>query len=251
MSSPKRTEMLALIQRNIEEHGFHIYLVFGVSTPRFAYTIGLGPSLGAELLLAGALYYGRPEVSRILHAIRERLRDGASPDAPIPVAELGTFTLRQAHRSWTRELMLGALDHYSVPDVDAWQVVPDAEHHTLDVPDLAQPWSAATEPPWQWLHEPWPYAVPVTSTAVTHLPVLRGAPITVASRWEPEQWEIFAADPDAVPDDEVRLVPLGLLLAADSSLRPAAELEVGAGIERAGAAAAWESFVLRNPDEAS
>jgi hypothetical protein len=56
--SADRAKALDLIKRNIEKSGFHIYLVAGGGrTPRFVYTIGLRESLGAELVLAGALYY--------------------------------------------------------------------------------------------------------------------------------------------------------------------------------------------------
>ena len=52
------------------------------------------------------------------------------------------------------------MDHYGVPDVPAFQLVPDLENWTLDVPDLSRPYSPHAEPVWQWLEAPWPYSVP-------------------------------------------------------------------------------------------
>jgi hypothetical protein len=37
----ERAKALRLIRRNIDEHGFHIYVVSGGPLPRYAYTIGL------------------------------------------------------------------------------------------------------------------------------------------------------------------------------------------------------------------
>jgi hypothetical protein len=56
--TPARAKALEQIKHNIEKSGFHVYIVMGAGpTPRFAYTIGLRESLGAELVLAGGLYY--------------------------------------------------------------------------------------------------------------------------------------------------------------------------------------------------
>jgi hypothetical protein len=57
----------------------------------------------------GTIYYYAEGIHRIVHAIREQLQAGTSVDAVLSVGELGSFTLRSAHHSWTRSLMLGAL----------------------------------------------------------------------------------------------------------------------------------------------
>lgn len=69
----KKTKALKAIERNIEKHGFHIYIVEQHSTPRFAYTIGLSKTVGVELLLAGAIVFDGEQVLAILHAVRDDL----------------------------------------------------------------------------------------------------------------------------------------------------------------------------------
>jgi hypothetical protein len=55
-----------VVDRNIALHGHHTYVVAPKAYPRFAYTIGLLPVLGAELVMAGALYYVAKDVDDIL-----------------------------------------------------------------------------------------------------------------------------------------------------------------------------------------
>jgi hypothetical protein len=161
-----RKKALALIKRNIEESGFHIYIVSAGSSPRFAYTIGLRESLGAELVLAGGFFFEKSDqVLEILHSVRKQLASGMKGklgpvwQSELVVPELGKFTLRQAHASWTRSLLLGALDYYSIEDVDAYQIVPEARHRTIDVPNTSKEWSATDEPMWRWRDDGWPYTI--------------------------------------------------------------------------------------------
>jgi hypothetical protein len=239
--SADRAKALALIKGNIDKSGFHIYLVAGAGpTPRFVYTIGLRESLGAELVLAGALYYeDKDDVLEIVHSIRKQLAKGVKGKlgptwhSTFAVRGLGSFTLRKAHGSWTRKLLLGALDYYGIKDVDAYQIVPEENHRTIDVPNMANEWSAAREPIWQWMHDDtWQYPVPRASEAMTNLDALRGETITEACRWEEEYWELFAGAGPDVPKEEARLVPLGCLLAADPSLARVVGLKVGDGVWR-------------------
>jgi hypothetical protein len=238
---PDRARAIDLIKHNIEKSGFHIYLVAGGSpTPRFLYTIGLRESLGAELVLAGALYYeDKDDVLEIMHSVRKQLAKGVQGklgptwQSTFTVRRFGSFTLRKAHSSWTRQLLLGTLDYYGIKDVDAYQVVPEEKHRTIDVPNMASEWSAAREPIWQWLHDAtWEYPVPRASEAMTNLDALRGEPITEACRWEEEYWELFAGAGPDVPEHEARLVPLGCLLATDPSLARIVELKIGEGVWR-------------------
>jgi len=138
--------------------------------------------------------------------------------------------------------MLGALDYYGVRDIDAMQVVPDERHTTIDVPDMTRLWSAQAEPIWQWLHEPWAYDVPETSTATTNLDALRGARITEVTRWEEGEWEMFAGAGPDVADDDARVVPLGCLLAADPSLAASVKLEIGKGLWREDGDGDWHAW---------
>lgn len=251
-----RAKALDLIKRNIEKSGFHIYLVTGGPTPRFGYTIGLRESLGAELVLAGALYYeDADDVLEIFHSIRKQLVKGTKGklgpmwQSTFTVRGLGAFTLRKAHASWSRALLLGALDYFGIKDVDAYQIVPEETRRTVDVPNMARERSATSEPIWQWLNdETWRFPVPPTSEAMTNLDALRGARITEACRWEDEYWELFAGAGPDVPKDEGRLVPLGVLLATDPTLARVVDLRIGTGLWRESDGGEWNDW---NPGEGS
>jgi uncharacterized protein DUF4262 len=250
MSRLERSAMLERIKENIQRFGFHIYFIQGGVVPRFAYTIGLGPSLGAELVLGGLICYMLDDIKRIVHTIRDQLAAGAGADSIFVVPDAGQFTLRKAHRSWTGLLMLGALDYYATSEVEAYQIVPDALHETIDTPDMGQEWSAKVEPAWQWLREPWRYGVSQTSTAITNLDALRGDRITEVTRWEQDEWEMFAGAGPDVPPDDVRIVPIGSMLAADPSLAPILDLEIGEGLWRENGDGDWNPW-SSSSDESS
>jgi hypothetical protein len=241
--------MMKLIEKNIEEHGFHAYLVGQSDTPRFVYTIGLHASIGAELALPGAAYFNAVECARIVHSIRKRLdarikgADGESLDAATArayaVKGLGMFTLRRAHDSWARKLLLGAFDYYRPADVVAYQIVPDASHHTVDIPDMSKEWSAATEPVWRYLDEPWPYPFSTDVNATTNLAALLGDPVTEVTRYD-DGWEIFAGPGPNVTFKEMRVVPITCLVGADPTLARVLELEIGAGLWRDDGSGPWK-----------
>ncbi|WP_321475121.1 DUF4262 domain-containing protein [uncultured Paludibaculum sp.] len=224
---------MAEIRSNIAEYGFHVYVVAGGGVPHYGYTIGLSESLGAELILAGAYFYELDDVAKIIRIVAGELR------APVIERKLyaedsswGTFSLRQVHMSWAQGLMLGVFDYYQTKTIAAYQLLPDEEHWTIDIPDLSRTWSPDLAPAWRWLHEPWTFPVPSNSTALTNLDALRGARATEAVRWEEDEWEVFAgAGPDATRAER-RVVPLGVLLAADASLLPVVDLPVGSGLWR-------------------
>ncbi len=227
----QKKQALDRIRENIARSGHHVYVVSGGATPRFAYTVGVTESIGVELILAGAVFYMKDEVVKITNDIAAQLKKQRNREA-FEVAGQGSFTLRKAHASWATALMLGALDYYRVGEIPALQIVPDEGHWTIDVPDMSAPWSATTEPVWRWLHEPWIYPVPEKSTAATDLAALRGDRITEAARWEEDEWEISAGAGPDVTKDEMRVVPLGTLVAADESLVPVVHLAIGEGLWR-------------------
>jgi hypothetical protein len=201
ISEEQRKRALDEIRENITRSGQHIYMVIGETTPRFAYTIGVSESAGVELILAGAVFYMRDDVEKILLEAVAHLK--ASRDRRfVEVAGLGSFTFREVDSSWAKELMLGVFDYYQKKDIPAPQIVPDQEHWTIDVPNMSLPWSATQEPVWKWLREPWTYMVRKDSTVVTDLAALRGERVTEACRWEEDEWELFAgAGPDVAKDE--------------------------------------------------
>src|SRR5947209_14459606 len=99
VNEAKRKAALDRIRKNIARSGHHVYLVLGGATPRFAYTIGVSESIGAELILAGTYFYLNEEVTPIINDIAEQLK--AQHDREVfEVAGRGTFTLRKVHSSW-------------------------------------------------------------------------------------------------------------------------------------------------------
>jgi hypothetical protein len=248
ITEEQRRRALNDIRENIARSGQHIYMVMGDTTPRFAYTIGVSESVGVELILAGAVFYMRDDVPKIIHSTVAHLR-AARDREPVEVAGLGSFTLRNVDSSWARELMLGVFDYYQKKDIPALQIVPDQDHWTIDVPNMSIPWSVAEEPVWKWLREPWTYPVREDSTAITDLAALRGDRVTEACRWEEDEWELFAGAGPDVPKDEMRMVALGTLLAADPSLERVVSLTIGTGLWRDDGSD-WHPWVSRRPSTA-
>lgn len=234
MTNPKRDAALHEIRQNIADFGFHTYVVTGSGSPHYGYTIGLRESLGAELVLAGAYFYRLSEVSEVIRSIAENLRAPFDSETLIiRTVAWGTFALHKVDPSWTEKLMMGAADYYQMEKVEAYQIIPDDEHWTIDIPDLREPWSANLAPAWRLGNNHWPYNVPKESVALTNLLALRGQLITEVVRWDEDEWEMFAgAGPDTREIDR-RVVPLGILLTADPSLLAATNLAVGSGLWRA------------------
>lgn len=233
MDREARQRALEQIRENIARFGYHLYIVSGKQNPRYAYTIGLSPKLGHELIFGGGVLFMYKEVGTIIRGVVDRLTSSsASEREACEIAPYGTFSFRPCDPSWASLLMLGATDFYQRPDIPALQVVPDDRHMTIDVPDMAGPWNPQSAPLWQWLKEPWTFSVPSDSEAVTDLDALRGSAVTEACRWEENHWELFAGAGPEVPKEEKRVVGLGMLLAADPSLAPILDLKIGDGLWR-------------------
>jgi hypothetical protein len=223
-----KAEALESIRRNIASHGQHVYLVQGWSNPRYAYTIGLSEAIGSELILAGGAFYSAKEVFEVINRLASVLRATHDPSqTDHSLGELGIFSLLEVHQTWSSKLVLGAIDYYKTPLVPALQIVPDAEHITIDVPNLSQAFSAETEPVWQWLEKPWDYSVPKNTVVITDLDALRGEIITEAARWEETHWEIYAGSVHELDKKDMRVVPFGTLLGADPSLKEVTDWKVG------------------------
>lgn len=237
VSREARAAWLERIRANIDHHGVHVTLVGASRTPRFLYTIGLGPRTGAELIFAGGAWFSKAEAQRVVDTC------AAAPAVDrVEVPDLGAFEVRPVHPSWVRVLLLGACDLYAGSEVRALQLVPEAGHWTVDVPDLSRALAPGSEPIWRYLTEPWDLPVGQDATAVTNLEALRGAAVTEAMRWELDQWELFAGPGPEVVPEEARCVPLVTLLGADPSLRAIVDLAVGRGLWREGAGEPWHDW---------
>src|SRR5713226_613975 len=109
----RRQAPLDQIREHIARRGHHVYVILGGATPRYAYTIGISESIGAELILAGDSFYSSDEVVTIINDIAAGLKSDREA-LKFNVAGQGSFTLRKAHASWATRFMRGALDYYQV-----------------------------------------------------------------------------------------------------------------------------------------
>ena len=76
----------------------------------------------------------------------------------------------------------------------------------------------------------------------TNLDALRGERITEASRWEDDQWELFAGAGPDVPQSEIRVIPLATLIAMDPSLDAVTSLKVGESLWRNTSEVRWHHW---------
>lgn len=233
----------SVIRNNITVFGHHINVVAGGASPRFAYTIGLSESCPFELIIAGALFYSNEEIKKIIDSIASELRSEKSArSAEFRVDQLGAFSVREVDSSWANMMMLGVLDYYGINSMAALQIVPDKKHLTIDVPDLSKRWDDSVEPIWQWLSSRWTYLVPEDSVAITNIEALKGQRVTEATRWENDQWELFAGAGPDIQEESIREVPLGTLLIFDSTLLPVLNLDIGKGFWRDPTDLEWHSW---------
>ncbi|HEY5746979.1 MAG TPA: DUF4262 domain-containing protein [Chryseolinea sp.] len=231
------------IRSNIENHGNHVTLVTGGPTPRFAYTIGCSETFGVELVFAGGAFYSKNEVTTIIGRMIEVLRNGADwQTLALSVDSFGSFSLSRTHESWSKIMTLGVFDFYKQDGIQVLQILPDEEHHTLDIPDMSTAFDVASQPVWRWLVQEWNYPVPRESTVVTDLSVLFGERATEVMRWDEDGWEIFSGDPSEMPKEAMRALPLAILLGIDKSLEPVVYLELGKGFYRDPVELTWQNW---------
>ena len=198
MTDATREAWLKLVRSHMATYGHHITLVSGGPLPRFAYTVGLSPSMGVELVLAGAVSLSAAEVRRAINQVAAQVvaSDGRAR-SDFEIDGLGRFSLLEVDGSWIGAMRLGACDFYG-RGLRVMQIRPDGPHRTVDVPDLSRSWDPNAERVWRWLHEPWDYPVPPKSVAATNVAALHGASVTEVVRWEEGYWEMFAGPaPDA------------------------------------------------------
>jgi Domain of unknown function (DUF4262) len=228
----KRKTANELIKKHIVEHGRHIYIVQSPPLPRYAYTIGLRDQIGFDLILPGAIIYLKDEVTAILNGMADRVFSGYKPGTDAyTLGTLGSFVLNRVHSSWIPKLLLGAIGYYGAEEITVFQIVPDKNHRTIDVPDMKLPLNERSAAAWQWLCKTWDLPVPSESIAATE-----------AARWDANEWEISAGPASDVPESEMRVVPLGTMLAHDPTMSPVAQLPVGEGIYR-DAESDWHPWV--------
>lgn len=238
-----RENFLKLIEENIKLHDFHCTIVSGGDVPRFVYTIGCSEKIGVEFLFAGGEYYSAADVGVIIKGIFSNIHNAVNLAGVNTVVEgLGVFKVVQMHSSWAKLLTLGVFDYYQNESIAIWQIMPDEEHRTLEVPDTTLEFDAQSNKIWQWLVRDWNYTVPSKSTAITDLSVLFGEPATEVMRWEEDAWEIFSSSGPDIPKEDMRVVPLATLIGIDSSLESAVYLGVEKGYWREDAESEWNEW---------
>jgi hypothetical protein len=138
--------------------------------------------------------------------------------------------------------MLGVFDFYNTSDIKAFQIIPDRNHYTLDIPNMSNEWNVSSEPVWQWLVRKWDYPVPENSTVVTNLDALLGESITEVVRWEDDAWEMFAGAGPDVPPENTRVVSIGTIIGIDKTLLSAIDLAIGEGLWRNSGDDEWNEW---------
>ncbi len=243
MTEINRQAFLTRIASGIQSHGYHLTVVDGSPSPRFAYSIGLHQSHGFELVFAGGAAFTTFEVKTLFSEFVTRLRNGEVPDSlQVCIEGMGTFNLGRVDISWSKVMLLGVLDYFELPEVKAYQILPDEDHHTIDVPDMGARFDSETQPMWRWLEQDWSLPFDSNAKAITNLTALRGYAITEVVRWEDSEWEMFSGSGPETPKIEMRIVPLAVLLAFDSTLNPVVNLEIGRGLWRDDLQGEWHPW---------
>ena len=158
------------------------------------------------------------------------------------IKDLGAFKLRKVHPTWSNPTMLGVFDYFNTSNVNAYQILPDKNHSTLDIPDMSKELIVDQEPIWKWLNKEWKYDISDKISVVTNLETLKGKTVTEVMRWEKEEWEMFAGSGEDVKEEDIRVVPLGLLLGIDKSLEHSLNLNIGKGMWRKDALDEWKDW---------
>lgn len=236
-----QTEFKEKIKNNINQYGHHITLVSDGAVPRFAYTIGVKDYLGIELIFAGGIYYMQEEIVAIINNIITQIKKFGIIDNVI-ISPYGSFKLSKVNHSWSELMMLGFFDYYKTNEVEAFQIIPDVNHITLDVPDMSLDLTSSSQAIWKWLSVSWDYLVPKNSKIITNIEALQGEKITEVMRWENDVWEAFAGAGPEVEEKDTRVVSIGTMLEIDPSLKPILDLEIGKGIWRDNTELIWHKW---------
>lgn len=234
-----KKRMLDKIKANIDQYGYHVYLITEGECPRFAYTVGLSEKLGMEVVFAGGCYFSVDEVKMIIDgAAKELLKNNDAGVAGFESADFGRFDFKVVDPSWIELMLLAVFDFYKKKNVEAIQICPGQEFWTIDIPDMTLKWEDAG-PVWRRLGSDRTTDSDVELKAATNMALLQGGSATEAARWEEDIWEIFSGDGSDVSEEDMRVVPLSLLLAVDPTLEEVANLEVGQARWREAGDAEW------------
>lgn len=246
--SLRRARALRLIRKNIAVYGYHLYVIFGEQTPRYAYTIGLTERELPELVLPGCLALEMDALHASMEAIVESYISVTTPPAFVET-HLGHFALTTIDSSWSDALLSGLIDYYGRETSNrSLQLRPTTPHMlTIDVPDMTAPLTQSAV--WTVDDRTWRYSVPRDSCALVDLSVARGLPVTQCTRSDTGVWQMWAEDSFNLTTAHVRVIPLGTLLTYDPNLEFVTELQVGECVSRRNPEGEWrEALVIEVRD---
>lgn len=238
-----KKRMLDRIRSNIDSSGRHISVVAAGPDPRYAYTIGNYTTLKFELILSGASYYSNVrDVAHIINHISEALISSKTNNDRFQIDGLGAFNIKKIDSSWSKLLMLGVFDYYEIEGVEAYQIIPEADHFTLDTPDMSIPFDRRADKVWEWLDAPWTLTFPKDTFVLTDINALMGKPLNEFMRWDENIWEMFAGEGENIPDRDLRKVPLATMLGIDPSIYELLNVDVGKGFWRKAKGDIWSTY---------
>ena len=229
------------IDSSIDFKGHYIAAVLAGPQPAFVYSIGLLKQVGFELVFCGGSNYTLKQLEFIVDLFCNKINISKNIDQKITTEKLGVFSLVHCHDSWCNKTALGVYDYYKTGHINLVQIVPEDKNRLLDVPDMSVEWSKENGI-WKWLDVDWFYNVPERSTVITNFNALRGEPVTEISKWEDDEWEMFAGAGPDVAEEDIRIVPLGTMLGIDKTIEASLDLEIGKGIWRESRYSSWQKW---------
>lgn len=238
-----KEQFLNLIKSHIEQFGYHITIVAGNSPlPKYCYTIGICERSEFELAFVGGGLFKTDEIKLIIDTIFEKLNaEIIDVNEIFKIENLGTFKLCQIDQSWSSLMFDGIFDYYK-KNVPVYQIMPDDDHETLEIPDMSKEFLVHNEPVWQYLVNEWNWPVDQNAIAYTDLDALFGKPILELMRWEPLEWEMFSSDGTKIPTDKKRAISIGTMIGIDPTLEKVLYLELEKGLWREDENSEWNDW---------
>ena len=207
------------------------------TVPTYSYTLGLLPQYGFEVLLPGQMTLLQPQRSAILNAFyNEMAQHGFINAFDCDGIE---YQLKRVHPTWSSLLMIGVQDYFGIQDFESFCIVPLETGATIDLPNVTITYRNTHAGCWRWLTDPWTYTIPRESTVTTNISALHGESILELVRVDTDEWEAFSVPSPNLDVGDVRVIPIGVLLASDKTLMSATELMVDTGLYRDDGGSPW------------
>ncbi|TAH21355.1 MAG: hypothetical protein EAZ08_03270 [Cytophagales bacterium] len=182
-------------------------------------------------MFAGGMNYYYKEVASIIYQITENFKNTNSIDSIFEI-ESGIFSILKVHESWSKLMALGVYDYFNKTDINIFQILPNATNLSLDIPDMSLDYDLVRNSVWQYLKHEWQYSLPEDSKITTNTDALFGKKIKEIARWEINEWEGFTENGNQVDENNMRVLPLSVILSIDTSMMDVIDLGVGKGIWR-------------------